>query len=623
MWEDLRVSPLIFCLVESCFGLFLGGVALQFASISHSSLQMVDLWFKYMGFTTFCLNMLPPFLIFWILIFLTRKPSVAYIIQVVMTLVLCLVNYYKIMLRNEPFVFSDFGLIFEAKNMIGEYSLMPTLPVFFLVLVLVVSVVAHAFVMPFSVEFPFELRFSLIAAALSGLLFLCVLKFGISSQSVYEKTEDYNKINRMSFSQVYLSRGLWYPFLYSASASAEPDFQFEITGDGSGTPPGYLILEEFEPAPNSGIPLGDISVVSVMLEGFCDYSQFPALAREAGVLEAYEIWHRLEEESVSGNIINTVFGGGTAYTERSYLVGVPGADDAFTQATDSYVWMFREAGYFTHGAHIGYQDFYNRFAVNKNLGFQEYFYFEDTYASVVPTERLYDDSDTAFFDSIIQQMERTLVLNKPTFGFYVTIQNHGPYEAAKDMSNPYISNQLGMNQNTRAVLQTYLNGIVDTLEQIARLEDYLNSREDPVMMVLFGDHMPWAGNSDEVLIDLRGNLDTSTQEGMLNYYGTPFVIWANDAARQVITGEYPSDVGVISNHFLMNILFRTVGWQETAEIAFSSYIMDRLPVIFRSWEHAYWYHDDVIVKLPAEEQKWASLFAAYAYERRTRLYNSP
>lgn len=619
-WAILRAKPLIFILLESLFAFILGGTALLFASVSHTGVNMVDLWFKYMDITVFLLNMVPPFLVYWTLLFLLRKPSLVYGLMSLLTAALCLVNYYKISLRNEPLVFSDFSLAFEAVNMVGEYTLEFTTAVGVLVGFLLFSNLLHLYAFPLSYKMPMTWQFTIRSACVVILILALVIRYAIFDEAVYEDTADYRNINRLAFTQVYLARGLWYPFLYSAGTPSEPEFELPEVPEGSETPAAYLVLEDFEPDEEEGIPLGDISVVSIMLEGFCDYSDFAALAKEPGVLEAYEIWHRLSEESVSGNIINTVFGGGTAYTERSYLTGIPGADDEFGQVTDSYVWMFREAGYFTHGAHIGFQDFYNRINVNQNLGFENYYFYEDVYADLVPEERLYNDSDTEFFDSIIDQMEEALIMEQPTFGFYVTIQNHGPYSPASDMSDPYISKSVGMNEEYRARLQTYLTGIEDTLQQIERLESYLNQREDPVMMVLFGDHMPWAGNGDSILLDLGVDIDTSTVEGMLNYYGTPYVIWANEAARQVITGEYPAEGGDFSNHFLMNKLFETVGWTQPPEIAFTSHVMGELPVIFRTWEFAYWLDNKVTVKLPSEEQEWASKFAAYAYQRRAGLY---
>ncbi len=612
-WDYFRETPFVFLFIQSLFALLLGGIPLLFASASYPHLSISDLLFKYMDPLVCLLNIIPPMLLFASMVFLLRKPAIAYLIQSVLTFLLCIINYYKIELRNEPFLFYDYKLLFEATNMMGSYSYRLSLAVILLTVTLIGTTALEFYLFPpLGSSSPFQFKTSLKIGAVCCLVFYLFLKFAVYSDSFYRKTANYDNINRLSYAQVYLSRGLWYPFLQSSKNTDSTTGLDEL-------PEAYLILDDYQPVEGEGIPLGDISVVAIMLEGFCDYSDFPALSQEEGVLEVYETWHRLQAEGVSGNIINTVFGGGTAYTERCFLTGIPGADDDFKQNTNSYVWMFRNAGYFTHGAHIGFQDFYNRKEVNEYLGFQSYYFYEDLYSHLIDEVGLYT-SDDIFFDSIMKQLDDTRILDKPTFSFFVTFQNHGPYEQALDMSNSYLSTTTGLSTENRARMQTYLEGIENTLYHITRLEEYLNNRDEPFMMVLFGDHMPWAGTNNSMLTEINANLDISTVQGMLDYFGTPYLIWANDAAKEVITGDYPAEGGDFSNHFLMNKLFDTVGWEKPAEIGYSSYVMSQLPVFFRTWEYAYWYNGQVVVELPDHLQSIADGYISYSYCRRLLPY---
>lgn len=621
-WAPKLGSPKHFLLIQAIFALLLGLIPLFFTAAAYPHVSTSDLLFKYMNPLVFFLNIMPPVLLYATLVFLFRKPALVYSAQSFLTFLLCIINHYKIELRNEPFLFYDYKLAFEATNMMGSYSYKLSLAVVVLVLSLLLTSLAQWLLYPLSAKNPFKIHITLPTGAVFSFLFLLFIQFGIFNDNLYRKTSNYDNINRLSYTQVYLSRGLWYPYLYSAKDQSTDDSTPVLTELPSGeTPEAYLVLEDYAPVAGEGIPLGDISVVAIMLEGFCDYSDFADLANEPGVFEVYETWHRLQEEGVSGNIINTVFGGGTAYTERSFLLGVPGADDDFFHNTDSYVWLFREAGYYTHGAHIGYADFYSRNQVNQYLGFQNYFYYEDLYSHLINEAGLYT-SDDIFFDSIMKELDDVKILDQATFSFFVTYQNHGPYHPAQDMSKPYLTTNTGLTEENRAILQSYFNGIADTLYHITRLEEYLNQREEPFMLVLFGDHMPWAGNGNSILTDLNVNLDISTIEGMLHYFGTPYVILANDAAQEVITGPYPAQGGDISNHFLMNVLFETVGWEQPAEIAYSSYVKSQLPVIFRTWEYAYWYEDQVVVDLPAELQSLAHDYLTYTYSRRVLPYYS-
>lgn len=647
----------LFLGIQMVLGLYLGMNTLWFATLSDSNVSGFQLGLSYLNPITLLLNLLPPMLLLCCFTFLTGRPTLSYGITSGLSLLLCLVNYYKIILRGQPLVFSDLGLIFEATTMVGEYTLDITLNVVVLCLLMLFGGFVSWYLLPSTLWeiFPWgiplteetptteplpseppapvligqkeepitfdslfrwmkkssdskgRLRFHGTLGSL-GIFFIVWLGL-CQNDTLYLWTENYSRINRLSHSEVYLSRGLWYPFLHSRGSTRQSSDNY--LGD-------YYWDRSFQ----EGKPLEDISVISIMLEGFCDYTMFPNLAEEEGVLQVYEPWHHLMENSLSGNIINTVFGGGTAYTERSVITGIAGADDSFSQNTQSYVWDFRNAGYLTFGGHIGYENFYDRITVNQYLGFEKYDYYENRYADLVHEDSLYWSSDTAFFQSIIEDMESTRYLSQPSFGFYVTIQNHGPYDQAteENMKEPFVSESSGFSYETRAILQNYLLGIQDTLDQVTVLMDYVWEREDPIIVVLFGDHKPWGGNNHSVFVEVGAVFDTSTISGMMDYYSTPYVIFANQAAQTHLVGEYPADGGDISNHFLMNHVFNLVGWEQSDYMALGSLVMSELPVVFRGWEYAYWIDDEVVVDLPPSYQEVADYYLWSIQQRRSNLY---
>lgn len=67
---------------------------------------------------------------------------------------------------------------------------------------------------------------------------------------------------------------------------------------------GSSALERF---PEEAIPEDKkVSVVGIMLEAFCDLTDFPALAEQEDVQEVYAPWHALEKESVSGDLLTNI-----------------------------------------------------------------------------------------------------------------------------------------------------------------------------------------------------------------------------------------------------------------------------------------------------------------------------
>lgn len=78
---------------------------------------------------------------------------------------------------------------------------------------------------------------------------------------------------------------------------------------------------------------------------------------------------------------------------------------------------------------------------------------------------------------------------KPLFLFNVTIQNHGAY-TVKDY--PAAVDLLDEPEKY-PMAQQYLTLINKTEEQFLRLTDYFSQQEEPVLILMFGDHQPISG----------------------------------------------------------------------------------------------------------------------------------
>lgn len=356
-----------------------------------------------------------------------------------------------------------------------------------------------------------------------------------------------------------------------------------------------------------------ISVVSIMLEAFCDLSIYETLGQYEGVQDAYSIWHQLEAESLSGTLVTNSFGGGTVNTEWSYLTGLPDYD-TYTYNTDSYVWYLRGQGYTTQGSHPGYAEFYDRVTVTHYLGFETYRFGENYYSQFISPADAFWRSDDILVDGVLNDLEGAFSLGNEVFSHSITYQNHGPYDVAKDMSNPAIPETDELSDETRGIIQSYLNGLIHTQNELLRLTEELDEMPEPVVLLLFGDHKPWLGNNYSCYIDADISFDQSTDEGVTNYFSTPYLIWANQAAKdqlgEVETGEGPT----ISPCFLMNQLFQFCGWEEPAVMEISSEMMAVTPVILQSGR--YLFEGTFVEKLPSPyDSQMAEYLALHRYRR--------
>ena len=99
-----------------------------------------------------------------------------------------------------------------------------------------------------------------------------------------------------------------------------------------------------------------------------------------------------------------------------------------------------------------------------------------------------------------------------------------------------------------------------------------------MVIVLFGDHKPWLGDGNSVYETLGINLDFSTEEGFYHYYATRYLIWANDAAKDVLGNNFTGEGPDLGPYFLMNQVFRLCGWEGPAFVQATQQVMDRVPV---------------------------------------------
>lgn len=147
------------------------------------------------------------------------------------------------------------------------------------------------------------------------------------------------------------------------------------------------------------------------------------------------------------------------------------------------------------------------------------------------------------------------------FSFSVSYQNHGPYEWTYTANETYLDPETsGFPEEACYVFNNYLHGVNITISAMTLLAQQLEELEEPVVLVLFGDHKPWGGNSNDAYYGIGASFDTTTLEGFYQYYSTPYLIWANSAAKETLGQDFRGEGGDFSPCFLMPELFEQCGW---------------------------------------------------------------
>lgn len=587
-------------LLAWCVGI--GLISLYYASVTLGP-ELYDSYFKTLLVPT--LNILPIVLVALLMFGVTNRVWPAVLVSGLVTLIGSFANYFMLMTRTETLLASDLRYIKEAAGIGSRYSIAPT-PLMWgcFALLLVCCVLAFFF---------FRARFRLWWARV--ILVVLVIGGGVwawfglyANEEIYGATENVKVkfasgyvMSVWSDTDQYAGRGFLYPFLHSAAT---------MTND---KPEGYRKAEvaaALAAYPSEDIPEEKkVDVIAVMLEAYTDFSVYPQLMVGYWDSDPYTFFHQLQSESIHGDLMTNIFAGGTIDTERCFITGSTSLHE-YRAAADSYARWFGDQGYDTTFCHAGYSWFYNRQNVSEFLGFQESYFSEGWFENYCD-DKIADDSE--FFPALLEMYRDHKADGNPYFNFSVTYQNHGPYPSAY-FFDPQTAYMYGNNMTMEyyRILNNYLYGIDRTDHALQAFIEELRDQDDPVVVVLFGDHKPWLGDNsvvyDEVGIDLKWKTDFTFD----NIFRTQYLIWANDAARETLGNDFCGEGGTISPCFLMMKLFDACGWAGDSNMAAMRELYEQVDVVHDKF---YQKNEEYIWELPADKQAVVDQYKKFEYYR--------
>lgn len=588
-------------------GLGVGLLSLMLGATAYTKLPCLKIFLSYfLSPKLLLLNLLPGVLLIWLFYFLFRRPWAAFLGAYLPVVGVSLVNYFKIRLRSDPLLAVDLRLASEAGGVVTGYTLDFTWLVWFAIACLIGGLLFAKFFLPNGKKgWKRRVIGTVVCVALAALSMTGVyMNQKVYDSAVNHTAQDRHWINVMSDTEVFASKGCVYPFLYSFRD------MFPTPPEGYNEGEAIQMLNSYQDA---DIPEDKkVSVMGIMLEAFSDFTDFPLMAEQPAVAEIYKPWHEFEQQSIHGNLTTNIFAGGTVDSEWGFLTGYTGHDE-FRSITDSYVWYFKDQGYQTYGIHPGNDWFYNRVNVNQYLGFDEYWFIENRYADKLTMASAFKNSDNLIVRDLLTELG-SHTANGPVFSFSVSIQNHGPYDTAttagKELVTPAAT---GMTQESCNIFNNYLNGIDNTIGVMTGLRDELEAMREPVVLVLFGDHKPWGGNANTGYADMGVDFDLSTTKGFYDYYSTPYLIWANSAAKEVLGNDFVGEGGDCSPSFLMSKLFDLCGWEGPGFMQLSREMREITPVVHV--RDLYLKNGEITGTLAQSEQDFLRRFLGAQYYR--------
>ena len=266
-----------------------------------------------------------------------------------------------------------------------------------------------------------------------------------------------------------------------------------------------------------------------------------------------------------GMAISSVFGGNTANSGWEFLTGntmafLPEGSVAYRQfvknRANSLVEVMKNNGYYCAALHPYGADGWDRSRIYPMMGFDETTFIDD--ADRGGTVRKYV-SDDAFVDKVLATLNSREGAEQPLFLFGVSMQNHGGYS---ESGFEAAVQTVGLNGTYRDVNQ-YLSLMRLTDAALEKLVEGLKQTEEPVVLLVFGDHQPslQAGFYEEI-----GN------PSEVQLHTVPFLIWKNYE-------QEAEELPLTSINYLSTLLMESAGLEKPAYYRFLSEAMQVVPCL--------------------------------------------
>ena len=310
--------------------------------------------------------------------------------------------------------------------------------------------------------------------------------------------EDYGFV--YSFSSSVVDRGMQKPDNYSEDTIAAIETNVETAAEQTTT--------NGTDGPN---------IICVLLESFCD-------PEEINFLETSEVpiptFHYLEDNFSSGYLTVPVVGAGTANTEFEVLTGM--SMQYFGTGEYPYKTILKKTdceaiasdlskiGYSSHVVHNNGGNFYSRANAFSMMGF-------DTFTSkeLMNITALTPNGSWSTDDILVNETMKTLDATPGSdFTYTITVCTHGDYPTEPVIENPAITVS-GVDDEAQANQWTYYVNQLNASDRfITSLIDRLSQRDEDTVVVMFGDHLPTMGLTDD---DMKSG----------DIYKTKYITWNN------------------------------------------------------------------------------------------------
>ena len=258
------------------------------------------------------------------------------------------------------------------------------------------------------------------------------------------------------------------------------------------------------------------NIIYLQLESFIDPTMVKGIEYSK---DPVPYFRKLLKKYSSGYITVPAVGAGTANVEFEAITGIsarffgPGEyphKSVLTERTcESAAYDLKQLDYTAHAIHNHRGAFYNRNTVFSNLGFDTFTCLEYM-NNVVKTPKNWA-KDGVLTDNIMDALKST---KGKDYIYTISVQGHGKYPTEKMIDDPEIEVTEAPNEESRWAYEYYANQVYEMDQFLQELTDTLSKYDEDVVLVLWGDHLPALGMTEDMM--KSGDL-----------YKTQYVIWDN------------------------------------------------------------------------------------------------
>ncbi|PGU57321.1 LTA synthase family protein [Bacillus cereus] len=485
--------------------------------------------------------------------------------------ILCIVNYLKLIFRGDPLYPSDFTQITHMQSVIPMVMDYFSWSYIFVIIVSIVACIVAGIYMRRYIQ-NVKIHLGIRALLVVGSIFV-LYAYGNFANTFMNKVFQKSGVDFVLWNQNenYASNGFVLGFISNLDTTVmekpknySKENMLQIANDIKKQYSGNIGNQKKKEKPN---------IIFVMSESFWDPTKVTNLSFSEDPVPNL---HHYIENFPGGQTISPTFGGNTANVEfealTSYSMSLlkPGSipyQQVITNKKEipSIPTALKKEGYYTSAIHSFGRTFFKRDDVYKVLGFDK-FNAEDTMENVdIDGDYI---SDLAMSKEIIAELEKQ---KQPTFIHAVTMQNHFPF--TEDRFGENLIEISGLeNEESKGELETYTEGLRRSDEALQYLIEQLDNLDRPTLLVFFGDHLPSLGTNKSFYKENGYITNEKTPSERLAMAQTPLLMYANF--------DMPNDnLGLVSPIHFSNLIFDYAGLNKSLFYQFLSELYKEIPVL--------------------------------------------